>query len=145
MAWRRKETHYGHPKQYEDYYLNQAGSGLPVFTGGRVQRGHGLGNVFSGLLRAAMPLLKSGTKALAKHGMKTGLQIAGDVLRGQKPKRAVRQRAQQAGTRLLSSGFQQLLAPPGRPAKRRSTKGRAPRSTVSSSKGKRQRTSDIFG
>ena len=156
MAWRgrRKETHNCcHPKQYDDYYLNQVGSGLPVFAGARVQRGHGLGNMLSGLVRAAMPLVKSGSKALAKHGLKTGLRIAGDVMQGQKPKRAIRQHVKRAGTQLLSSGLQQLIAPPGRPANRggHSTRGRKPlkrtasKGRGSSSAGKHRRTSDIFG
>ncbi len=155
MAWRgrRKETHNCcHPKQYDDYYLNQVGSGLPVFAGARVQRGHGLGNMLSGLVRAAMPLVKSGSKALAKHGLKTGLRIAGDVMQGQKPKRAIRQHVKRAGTQLLSSGLQQLIAPPGRPASRghqskgrKTTKRAASNRSLSSSRSKRQRTSDIFG
>ena len=36
---------------YNDYYAQQAGGALPYFVGGRVQREHGLGRVFGGLLR----------------------------------------------------------------------------------------------
>jgi hypothetical protein len=47
-------------KAYHDYYIHQAGKGYPVFAGRRYQRGHGLGSIFGGLFKAAMPLLKKG-------------------------------------------------------------------------------------
>ena len=56
---------------------------MPVFAGGRVQRGHGLGSLFGGLIRSATPLIKSGAIALGKRALKTGLNVAGDVLCGQ--------------------------------------------------------------
>jgi hypothetical protein len=62
-----------------DYYIHQAGKGYPVFAGRRYQRGHGLGSIFGGLFKAAMPLLKKGAKTLGREALKTGLNIAGDV------------------------------------------------------------------
>lgn len=149
MAWRaRRNVPCCDPKLYENYYVNQAGNGLPVFSGARVQRGHGLGNIFSGLVKAAMPLVKSGVKALGKHGLKTGIQIAEDVLSGQKPKRAIQRRTKKAGSQLLDSALHQFIpGPPGEPRRgRQQQKGRkrrAPSQTGSSSRSKRQR--DIFG
>ena len=35
---------------YDDYYARQVGGALSYFTGARVQRGHGFGSLFSGLL-----------------------------------------------------------------------------------------------
>ena len=67
---------------YEDYYLRQSGSGLPVFQGSRGQRGHGLGSMLSGLFRSAIPMLKRGLATFGKHALKTGLEIAGDVADG---------------------------------------------------------------
>ena len=147
---RRTPVHSVDSKLYDDYYLDQVGNGLPVFTGARVQRGHGLGNVFSGLIRAAMPLMKSGMKLLGKHGVKTGMQIAGDVLSGQNPKRAVRQRAKQAGTEIVHDALRQFMpGPPGQPSRSRqqtATKRRAQSQTVSSTRAaKRSRAAaDIF-
>ena len=67
---------------YEDYYLRQSGSGLPVFQGSRGQRGHGLGSMLSSLFRSAIPMLKRGLATFGKHALKTGLEIAGDVADG---------------------------------------------------------------
>lgn len=152
MAVQRRERYCCHPKQYDDYYANQMGHGMPVFTGARLQRGHGLGNVLSSVLRMAMPLV-SGAMTLARQGLKTALKVAGDVMRGRKPRQAVKQRAKQAGQQLLSTGLQRIMTeqfPPGTPAgrgRRRNTiKRRASTRGVSSSRVKRARTSkDIFG
>ncbi len=43
---------------YIDYYRNQAGGGLPGYAGGAVMYGAGLGGLFRGLFRLAVPLLK---------------------------------------------------------------------------------------
>ena len=43
---------------YDDYYARQVGGALPYFTGARVQKGHGFGSLFSGLLRSVAPLIK---------------------------------------------------------------------------------------
>ena len=52
---------------FKDYYVNQIGHGMPVFAGATMQRGHGMGNILRGLLRVAMPLIKSvGKSALKK-------------------------------------------------------------------------------
>lgn len=153
MAVQRKERYCCHPKQYDDYYTNQMGHGMPVFTGARLQRGHGLGNVLSSVLRMAMPLVKSGAKTLARQGLKTGLKVAGDVMRGRKPRQAVRQQAKRAGQQLLSTGLQRIMTeqfpqgtPAGRGRCRNTIKRCASTRGVSSSRVKRARMSkDIFG
>jgi len=59
----------------ERYYTNQAGSGGvgPVFVG-RPQRGYGIGSLFAGLFRYAIPILKpllvKGAKAVGKAVLK---------------------------------------------------------------------------
>ena len=63
---------------YIQYYLEQQqGRGMPVFRGSSWQRGYGqtgygLGALFSGLARAAMPMLKV--------GLKTGVKARGRAL-----------------------------------------------------------------
>ena len=77
-----KPTHHYDTKAYQNYYIHQGGKGYPVFAGRRYQRGHGLGSIFAGLFKAAMPLLKKGAKTLGREALKTGLNIAGDVVQG---------------------------------------------------------------
>ena len=48
----------------EDYYVKQAGNGLPVFRGASFQKGYGIGSVFGSIGRTVLPLLKSGAKAV---------------------------------------------------------------------------------
>ena len=93
---------------YDDYYARQVGGALPYFTGARVQKGHGFGSLFSGLLRSVAPLIKRGALALGKRALTTGAQIAGDVVAGQSIKKATKRRATAAGRALMNS----LLATP---------------------------------
>jgi hypothetical protein len=65
---------------YRDYYVNQAGTGLPVFTGSRGQRGHGIGSVLGGLFRSALPMLKR----VGKQAIRTGSKIVSDIASGKK-------------------------------------------------------------
>ena len=77
---------------YESYYLDQSGSGVPVFAGSRGQRGHGLGSLLSGFFRSALPMLKRGLATFGKHALKTGLEIANDVVEGESVKEAAKRR-----------------------------------------------------
>ena len=86
-------------KLYEEYYLNQTkqkGGNLPAFHGARFQQGYGLGSIFKGLFRWAMPHLKQGAKILSTKALQTGAQVAQDVLDGDDVKSAVSKRAKQA-------------------------------------------------
>ena len=86
-------------KLYEEYYLNQAkqkGGNLPAFHGARFQRGYGLGSIFKGLFRWAMPHLQQGAKTLGKRALQTGVDVAQDVLAGENVKTATKKRAKQA-------------------------------------------------
>ena len=47
---------------YEQYYSDQCGSGMPVYQGSQMQRGHGLGSVLSGLFRNVWPLIRNGSE-----------------------------------------------------------------------------------
>ena len=74
---------------------HQRGHGLPVFTGLRYQRGHGLGNMLRALGKIALPVLKSGAKVLGKQALKTAAQVANDVASGAPIKKAVKKRVVQ--------------------------------------------------
>ena len=70
-------------RHLEDYYRQQlGGGGYPIFIGGRGQRGKGLGNLFGSLFRNILPFLKSGLKAVGKQALRTGLDVATDVIKG---------------------------------------------------------------
>ena len=106
--------HWSIQMNYDDYYARQVGGALPYFTGARVQKGHGFGSLFSGLLRSVAPLIKRGALALGKRALTTGAQIAGDVVAGQSIKMATKRRMTAAGRALMNS----LLATPPPPGKR---------------------------
>ena len=83
---------------YEQYYVDQAkqkGGNLPAFHGARFQRRYGLGSIFKGLFRWAMPHLQQGAKILGKKALQTGVQVAQDVLAGENVKTATIKRAKQ--------------------------------------------------
>jgi len=88
---------------YEDYYTGQVGGNMSVFHGTRHQRGHGLGNVIGGLFRrAVLPFLNKNEKTLIRNVMKTGMEVADDVLIGQSLKSSVKKRLPQGIKRAAS-------------------------------------------
>jgi hypothetical protein len=100
-----KPTHRYDTTAYHDYYIHQAAKGYPVFAGRRYQRGHGLGSIFGELFKAAMPLLKKGAKTLEREALKTGLNIAGDVVQGRNSKQAAKSRLKSTGENLLQKAM----------------------------------------
>ena len=52
---------------YGSYYMDQSGSRVPIFVGGRDQRGHGLGSMLSGFFRSAFPMIKRGLADLVNR------------------------------------------------------------------------------
>lgn len=133
----------GSRKLYDDYYTTQAGSGLPVFVGARMQRGHGIGSVLGGLFRSALPLIKRGAAAVGKQALRSGMEFAGDLLQGRDAKEAAAGRAKEAAGTLLNQASSFVVPPPGR----RAIKRKAPVKTGSSRRIKRRATSkqgDIF-
>lgn len=109
-------------RDFTNYYVNQAGNGMPVFSGTAMQRGHGLGSILKGLFRIATPLLKTAGKQVlrksapiikeaGKQVLKRGLQemtsskqpkimrVTGEVLQNavtkpKQPKKRVQRRRQ---------------------------------------------------
>ena len=98
---------------YDDYHARQVGGALHYFTGARVQRGHGFGSLFSGLLRTVAPLISRGAVALRKRALTTGAQTAGDVVAGKNVKKAAKRRATASDRKLMHS----LLNTPPPPGK----------------------------
>ena len=93
----------GDRKAYEDYYLNQCGHGMPVFYGARMQRGHGIGSLFSGLFRSIFPMLKKVAPVIGKKALQTGIDIVSDVAAGQSLKESAKSRVSDALKEGISS------------------------------------------
>jgi hypothetical protein len=108
---RMKPTHHHDTKAYYDYYIHQAREGYPVFAGRRYQRGHGLGSIFGGPFKAAMPLLKKGAKTLERGALKTGLNIVGDVVQGRTIKQAAESQLKSIGENLFQKAVD-TVGPP---------------------------------
>ena len=71
----------------EEFYKNyNPESPIRIYAGSRYQRGHGLGNIFSNILQAAIPVVKKGALALGKTALQTGINIARDSINGKKMK-----------------------------------------------------------
>ena len=122
--------------EYASYYVkSQYGKGLnPAYGGAPRQKGHGLGSLLGGLLRGAVPLLRSiGPKVAKVAGsalLSTGAGVLADMIAGKKLGTSVKARAKAGGRQLLHSaansaqGYINNLAS-GTSAKRRPTaKGR---------------------
>ena len=90
---------------YVHYYLDQQqGRGMPVFRGSPWQVGYGLGGLFRSLARRAMPLIKTGAKALGNIALKSGTDFVGDVLAGRNVKEAAKARTVEAANVDESNG-----------------------------------------
>ena len=98
------------PQAYQNYYLNQVGHGY--FNGARYQQGYGLGNVFSSIVKTVLPLFKSGSKAIGKQILRSGVGFASDVLSEKNAKQAAIDRAKAAGSNLLKAAARKRKARP---------------------------------
>ena len=87
---------------YVRYYLcQQQGHGMSVFRGspwhmGHGQMGYGLGDLFSSVARAVMPMVKSGAKTLGKIALNAGANVLGDIAFARNLKVAVKNRGKEA-------------------------------------------------
>lgn len=127
------------PEYFKNYYLHQAqqkGGHLPAFRGGAVQRGYGLGSVFRGLYRWAIPHLRSGIKAVGQHALKEDVGVAQDVLNGENLGDSLTKRGKKAIGALTAQNASQPQSGGGRkPVKRK-----APAKRVSRASTKRRKT-----
>ncbi|GFS49194.1 uncharacterized protein F54H12.2 [Trichonephila inaurata madagascariensis] len=87
-------------RQYEDYYVNQAGNGLSYYQGQSFQKSSGIGGWFKRLFRTALPFLTRGAKSVGKEVLKTGTQIANDLLEEQNLEDAAKHRAKETERKL---------------------------------------------
>ena len=133
-----KKIHTPNHKLYEQYYLDQAkqkGGNLPAFHGARFQRGYGLGSIFKGLFRWAMPHLQQGARVLGKKALQTGVDVGQVVLAGENLKTATKKRPKQA------LGLPSQDSPQSGAGKKKGTKRKAQPRKNSSPPGKKRKTS----
>jgi hypothetical protein len=137
----------------EKYYSDQAGGNLPVYMGGRLQSGHGIGTILAKLAGAATPLItniakpfikKVGRSLLRKgkkRAKKAAFGMARDYMTGKNTKKSFKKR-----------GYDFLgIRPPNKKTKKRakplirSQAGGRRRSKKRSKKTKTKRLKTIFG
>ena len=78
------------------------GGSLPGFQGARMQRGFGLGSLFRGFYRTALPFAKTGGRLLGTKLLDTGADIMKDVAKGRNLRKSVVKREKQGGLDLLN-------------------------------------------
>src|SRR6266568_4813231 len=140
-------------RMYEDYYADQSGGGgVPYYSGTAGQRGHGLGSILSGLFRSAMPMIKRGLAFFGKHALKTGLEVANDVVEGSSFVNSARRRVPEGINRFTTAAGFTNQAGSGRRRRARSasviphkknkrSKSRRSKSKRSKSKGSKSKPS----
>jgi hypothetical protein len=116
---------------YDNYYARQQrGGDMPVFAGARTQRGHGLGNILSGLFRKiVLPFFKRNVKMVGSRALKTGMEIADDVMEGKSFKDSLKTRVPTGIKRMASdvkwqsgSGVKRRKVAKRKPVKKRAVK-----------------------
>ena len=125
-------------KAYEDYYLNQCGHGMPVFYGARMQIGHGIGSIFSGLFRSIFPVLKRVAPVIGKKALQTGIDIVSDVAAGQSLKESAKSRVTDALKEGISSFIPSGNTQSGSGFRRKRKRSKKPKSS------KKKKSKDIF-
>lgn len=109
---------------FEEFYTQQAGNGLSYYKGVPLQRGSGLGGIFKSFYRMILPLFKSGAKAVGKQALRSGVDIANDVLQGKEIKAATKERAKEASKLLTSKAADKVKTMVGGHKRKRRTKKR---------------------
>jgi hypothetical protein len=104
----------------------------------RRQRGHGIGSVLSRLFRSFIPLIKKGGRYLGRQGLKTGVNIANDLLTGVAPRQAFKERGQSLKKKIkkdIATKMTNILS--GKGGRRRHRKSKVKRIMVKKTKKKR--------
>lgn len=131
-------------RAYSDYYSRQVGGDLPFYAGARIQKGHGIGGVFSRLFKGAQPMITQALKVAGKELIKTGANIAKDALQGNDIKQSAKANFKRGGINLLSK-LGNAFDRPKISVRKRKPSPRLPQKEVSrNKKRKRVLTKDIF-
>ncbi|GFV43134.1 uncharacterized protein F54H12.2 [Trichonephila clavipes] len=82
-------------KQYEDHFIDPAGNGLSYYQSQSFQEGCGMGGGFK--KRSALSFLSRGAQSVGKEVLRTGAQIANDLLEGRNSQKSAEERAKETG------------------------------------------------
>lgn len=129
-------------KSFEDYYVQQTGGGLNYYQGSTHQRGYGLGGLFRSFFRAAIPLFKSGAKAVGKQLFHSGVDLLNDVTKGDDVRVAAKKRLKEVGHALTDKAAAKMKTMIG--SGKRNKKRKHSRKSCISRKAKKGKTHDIF-
>jgi hypothetical protein len=98
---------------FDEYYINQAGTGIAGFAGVRYQKGHGF---FGRLLsQAILPILKY----LGKKAVNTGVNIGTDILQGENFKDSIKKRMKSTGFDIAEEALEKVKKQRGSGRKRK--------------------------
>ncbi|GFX55677.1 uncharacterized protein TNCV_269651 [Trichonephila clavipes] len=129
-------------ESFEDYYIYQSGSGLGYCQGTPLQKGYGFGGLFRSLFRAAVPLFKSGAKAVGKQLFHSGVDELNDISKSDNFKVATQRRLKEADrnwTEKASNKVKTMIVSGRRNKKRKQSKN-----NIIRRKSKKVKTRDIF-
>jgi hypothetical protein len=90
-------------KEWEFRFLQKGG-----FIGRPYQRGGGLGGIFRALFRAILPIAKTAGKFVGKTMLRSGADVATDLLEGQNAKASFKRRGRQAAGDLMQEAANKM-------------------------------------
>ena len=104
----------------DEYYRNQAGSGIGGFAGQRYQKGDGFfGRLVSGSI---LPIIRKVLPFLGKTALSTGVNILSDVSTGEKFTSSAKRRLKESGKKIESRAMAKVKEITGSGKKRRQRK-----------------------
>ncbi|KAI1286650.1 hypothetical protein HDE_10360 [Halotydeus destructor] len=105
----------------DEFYMDQAGSGITVFRGERFQKGHGLLSSFGATI---LPLIKKVLPYLGEQALRMGSDIVSGIGRGTEPtfKGAVTSAAKKRAASITEDALVKVRSMQGHGKRRRRTK-----------------------
>ncbi|GFY59861.1 uncharacterized protein TNIN_301951 [Trichonephila inaurata madagascariensis] len=129
-------------KSFEDYHIHQSGSGLGYYQGTPLRNCYGFGGLLRSLFRAAVPLFKSGVKAVGKQLFHSGVDVLNEISKGNNFKVATQHRLKEAGRNLTEKASNKVKTMIG--SGRRHKKRKQSKNNIIRCKSKKVETRDIF-
>ena len=122
------------PQRYVSYYQNQARGLLHRYAGAPVMYGSGLGGIFCGLFRMAVPLLKKGFNIVKPHLKTAAKNVVSEVVTNVMT--TANGDRNQGGSGMLVMSCRYVKRPPGVRREPKAKKNKTPRKKASMAKKK---------